>query len=454
MDCENAPFEGNPVNPTRVRYGVMAFLCSLSFLTYYDRVCISRAQQDIQLDLGLEDGQLAIVFGAFSLAYALFEMPSGWLGDRYGARGTLTRIVLAWSFFTALTGAATGLTMLVAARFLFGAGEAGAYPNMARIQGRWLPHNARALAGGLLWLAARWGGAFAPLIFGSMILLFNSTWFHTTIAGLPGIEAVSPWRLGFFVAGLMGVVWCFFFYTWFRDDPAEKQTVNAAELQLIREGSAPTEVTTHHAPGVWKSLLRSRSLWALAIYYVLGSTVWFFFITWLPRYLNDVHQYNFKESQLVSGLPLFCGGISCLVGGWVSDRLFRATGRKYFGRALCPMGGVLVAAAAMLLVEHAQSATQAVILMCITAAAFDFGQAANWATMVDIGGKHAGMSTGFINMVGNLGGAISPLLAEWIFNGFGWPTLFVVYAAMFVLAGSMWLFIDPTKRFYEHTDHP
>lgn len=440
------------MKPTRVRYGVMAFLCALSFLTYYDRVCISRAQQDIQLDLGLEDGQLAIVFGAFSLAYALFEMPSGWLGDRYGARGTLTRIVLAWSFFTAMTGAATGLAMLVAARFLFGAGEAGAYPNMARIQGRWLPQNSRAQAGGLLWLAARWGGAFAPLIFGSMMLLFNSTWFHTTFSGFPGIETISPWRLGFLVAGLMGVVWCFFFYVWFRDDPAEKRTVNAAELQLIREGSAPTDVTTRHVPGAWKSLLRSRSLWALAIYYVLGSTVWFFFITWLPRYLNDVHQYDFKDSQLVSGLPLFCGGMSCLIGGWVSDRLLRVTGRKYFGRALCPIGGVLVAAAAMLLVEHAQSATQAVILMCITAAAFDFGQAANWATMVDIGGKHAGMSTGFINMVGNLGGAISPLLAEWIFNGFGWPTLFVVYAAMFVLAGSMWLFIDPTKRFYEQPD--
>ena len=152
--------------PTRVRFKVMAMLCVLSFLTYYDRNCIVRAQLSIQSSLGIDDLGMGKVFGAFFLAYAIFEIPGGWLGDRVGARFTLTRIVLAWSLFTALTGAATGLYTLILYRFLFGMGEAGAYPNMARIQSRWLPLPERALFGGLLWLTARWGAAFAPKIFG------------------------------------------------------------------------------------------------------------------------------------------------------------------------------------------------------------------------------------------------------------------------------------------------
>ncbi|MGD9633354.1 MAG: MFS transporter, partial [Pirellulales bacterium] len=153
---------------TRVRVGVMALLCGLSFLTYYDRQCIVRAQEGIQQALAIDDVQMGLVFGAFWLAYALFEIPGGWMGERFGARLTLTRIVLAWSVFTVLTGAAAGFYSLLVYRFLFGVGEAGAYPNMAHIQSRWLPGSERARAGGALWLCARWGAAFAPLIFGTL----------------------------------------------------------------------------------------------------------------------------------------------------------------------------------------------------------------------------------------------------------------------------------------------
>src|SRR6187402_3586313 len=154
--------------PTHVRWVVMAFLCGLAFLTYFDRFNIVEAQKAIQGDLKLSDKQLGWIMGAFWFAYALFEIPGGWLGDRYGARGSLTRIVLAWSLFTALSGSATGFYSLLAYRFLFGVGEAGAFPNMARVQSRWLPIVERARVGGLLWLTARWGAAFAPLIFGKL----------------------------------------------------------------------------------------------------------------------------------------------------------------------------------------------------------------------------------------------------------------------------------------------
>src|SRR5436305_15075262 len=183
---------------TRVRVRVMAFLCVLSFLTYYERQCIVRAQESIQASLSIDDGQMGIVFGTFWFAYALFEIPGGWMGDRLGARFTITRIVLAWSLFTVLTGAATGFYSLLLYRFLFGVGEAGAFPNMARIQSRWLPIAERARAGGLLWLMARWGAAFSPLIFGTLL---------RTFARFEPVAHVAAWRMGVWASGVMGGVW-------------------------------------------------------------------------------------------------------------------------------------------------------------------------------------------------------------------------------------------------------
>src|SRR5579884_2431132 len=276
--------------PTRQRYLVMAFLCVLSFLTYFDRVCIMRAQGDIQRDLDISDERMGLIFGAFWLAYALFEIPGGWMGDRYGSRITLTRIVLAWSLFTLLSGSATGFVSLLLYRFLFGVGEAGAYPNMARVQAHWLPVRSRARAGGLLWLLARWGGAFSPLLFGEMLRAFDSPAFRDLLiaVGLPG--GLPAWRVAFWAAGLIGVVWCVAFYPWFRDDPAAVPSVNAAELQLIKADEPPASPGGHHMPGqAWRALLFSRSLWAIGCLYIFGSFGWSFFVSWMPRYMQETH---------------------------------------------------------------------------------------------------------------------------------------------------------------------
>src|SRR5262245_55866172 len=186
---------------------MMALLSALAFLTYFDRVCIMRAQEEIESDLGISHAQMGIVLGAFWLAYALFELPGGWLGDRFGTRPTLTRIVLAWSLFTALSGSATGFVSLLVSRLLFGVGEAGAFPNMARAQERWLPVGSRARAGGLLFLVARWGGAFSPLLFGSMLRAFGSEGFRRAAREshvLASLADVAAWRLSFWAAGLVG----------------------------------------------------------------------------------------------------------------------------------------------------------------------------------------------------------------------------------------------------------
>ncbi len=450
---------GEPISakesPTHVRYWVMAFLLVLSFLTYFDRVCIVRVKPEMQHDLRLTDEQMGLVLGAFWLAYSLFDVPAGWLGDRYGARLALTRVVLAWSLFTALTGAATGFLSLLTYRFLFGVGEAGAYPNMARVQAGWLPRAVRGRAGGWLWLAARWGGAFSPFLFAGVLRLIGTESESRGVLVVPWLGGIAAWRVGFAVAGLAGVVWCLAFLPWFRDDPAEQPSVNGAELALIRSGQAAGEEAGHGhiAPGMWRALLSSRSLWALAAVYFFGSFGWSFFVSWMPDYLERIHGVKYDVSESLWKQPLLYGGVSCLVGGVLSDRLVRATGRKWLGRALFPVGGLIVAATAIYSVRFVSDPDHAVVLMCLAGAAYDFGQGANWASIVDIGGRYAGSATGFINLVGNMGNAVQPFIGAWIFGRFGWNALFAVYAGVFLVAAAMWLFIDPRRSFYQSIDH-
>lgn len=444
-----SPDAANP-RPTHARYVVMAFLCVLSFLTYFDRVCIVQAQQEIQRDLHLSDQQMGLVLSAFWLAYALFEIPSGWLGDRYGTRGTLTRIVIAWSLFTGLSGAANGFVLLLLFRFCFGAGEAGAFPNMAKIQQVWLPVRSRERAGGLLWLAARWGGALSPIVFAGLIGAFGSPRFRHAFAGVPILERVAPWRLGFFVSASVGFVWVVLFYVWFKESPDQKSSVNAAERALIAADRRAEESrpTARFDRQTWRQLFSSPSLWAMGIYYICGSFGWNFFLSWMPRYFLDVHGIQFQKSAWFSGLPLLCGGISCLVGGVISDALVNRMTNKRLARAALPVVGCLTAAAAIFCIRLSGNTAVAIVLMCLTAAAYDFGQAANWATWIDLGGKYAATAAGLINSVGNLGNSLQGPIGAYLFSHYGWSVLFAVYAAAFAIAGSMWLIINPRRTFY------
>lgn len=441
--------------PTRARYGVMAFLLALAFLTYFDRFCITQAEGAIKADLGISDVEMGWVMGAFWLAYALFELPSGWMGDRFGARSTLARIVLAWSLFTALSGSATGFTSLFALRFLFGVGEAGAFPNMARIQSRWLPIASRPTAGGLLWLAARWGGAFSPLIVLWMMRGLDSPAFRSALAAVPGLGRfgdAAAWRLAFWASGLVGVVWVVGFWLWFRDHPADHRSVNAAELALITRG-APPEVKGHGMPrAAWRRLLTCRSLWAMGVFYLCGSFGWSFFASWMPKFFQDVQRVPYERSPVMSAAPLFVGGLACLAGGVLTKWLVRRTGRKRLGRAALPMFGAAVAAAGMFCVPLCRTPLQATVFLCVVSAAYDLGQASNWATIVDVGGRYAGASAGLINTVGNLGNAFQPVIGATIFTAVGWDALFGVYAAAFLVAATMWLLIDPTRTFYEGSE--
>jgi ACS family glucarate transporter-like MFS transporter len=198
----------------------------------------------------------------------------------------------------------------------------------------------------------------------------------------------------------------------------------------------------------WRALFTCRSLWAIMFMYVFGSFGWSFFVSWMPRYLHDAHGIEFRNSEQVWKQPLLYGGVSCLVGGVVSDWLVRKTGHKRLARATLPVCGCLTAAAAIFSLRFVHDPDTVIVLMCAAGAAYDFGQAANWATIVDVGGGFAGVATGLINL-GNIGNVIQPWLGEKLFNTYDWNTLLAALAVAFVLAASMWSFIDPTRAFYE-----
>jgi MFS family permease len=283
--------------PSRVRYTVLAWFCTLSSITYIDRVCIKQVQKPMGDDLGLSETQFSFVFSAFSLAYALFEMPTGWLGDRLGPKKVLIRIVLCWLFFTAMTGliVGTGITafiMLLTVRFLFGVGEAGAYPNIARGTRNWFPFAERGRAQGLVWTFGRWGGAIAPALIFALTAPFNAL-------GLQG------WRFGFILLALLGLVWVWGFAVWFRDHPRDHPNVNGAELALIEGGSGGSKP----APLSWSTMLKSRTLWILSIMYFCSNAGWSIFITYDTKYLETNLNLSGWKLSVMSGMPLLLGGI-------------------------------------------------------------------------------------------------------------------------------------------------
>lgn len=416
--------------PTRARYVVVAFAMLLAIVQYLDRVCISQAAPAMSRDLGLSKVEMAWVFSVFTWAYALFEVPSGWLGDRIGPRRVLMRIVIWWSFFTAATGWAWNAVSLIVTRTLFGAGEAGCFPNLTRIFTTWLPKGERERAQGTLWLAARWSGAFTPLIVAYLLELMS-------------------WRRAFEVFGAVGVIWAIAFYKWFRDDPRTHPSVNAAELALM----PPAEESKVGGNPPWHRILASSSVWLLCIQYACLSYGWYFYVTWLPTYLRDARGTSVKFGALLASLPLLLGGIGSILGAQIIRRLAKSTGTMLARRIVAVVGFVGASASIFGFIQIADP-VRAMLLLGLAGFFNDFVMPAAWAGCMDIGGRFSGTVSGTMNMVGNIGGALSPLAIGYIltFTNNNWALTFYVSSAIYLLGGVCWLFIDAQTPLVEDVE--
>jgi MFS transporter, ACS family, glucarate transporter len=410
--------------PTRARHITMAFAILLAIIMYIDRVCISQAAPFIRRDLALNAVQMGWVFSIFGWAYALFEVPGGWLGDRIGPRRVLMRIVIWWSFFTAATGWVWNLPSLLATRALFGIGEAGCFPNLTRVFTTWLPAKERERAQALLWLATRWGGAFTPLLV-AYVLKFVS------------------WRRAFEIFGVLGVIWAIAFYRWYRDNPATHPGVNSAELALL---PPPADTASVRGPTPWRTILSTPSVWLLCAQYACLGYAWWFYVTWLPTYLRDARGMSTMQGALLSGLPLFFGGIGCLVSAALAVPLRRRTGSVAKARRVVAITGFLAASACTLIFTRIGDPTSAMIMLGMAGFFNDFAMPPAWAGAMDIGGRYSGTVSGAMNMMGNLGGVVSPLVLGSIVKHTGnWDLTFYLTGGLYFVGATCWLFINSTK---------
>ncbi|HVM49826.1 MAG TPA: MFS transporter [Candidatus Acidoferrum sp.] len=410
-----------PRQPTRARYWVIVFAVTLAIIQYVDKVCLSQAAPFVQRDLGLNKEQMGWVFGAFTLAYALFEIPAGYLGDRFGPRKVLLRIVIWWSFFTAALGRMWSWGSLIVVQFLFGAGEAGAFPNLTKAFNRWLPPAERSRAQGIMWMSARLGGAFTPLLV--YVCLEHVTW-----------------RTAFLLFGLPGVAWAVLFYAWYRDDPRTHPQVNAAEAALL-----PVEAeAAEHFRAPWKALFTSRTVWCLCGQYFACSYSFWFFITWFPTYLLKARGFDLKQSALLAGTPLFVGAFGSVLAGWLSPVLGRRVGSIANVRRGVGAVGALGGAALLVVATCVTQPYLAVAAIALVAFCNDIQMPGAWTACMDVGGKYVATLSGTMNMMGNVGGFVSPIVCGYIVEHTGkWHLAFYVTAAAYLLGAVCWLCMDP-----------
>ena len=399
------------------RRGVVGLLVLLFAITYLDRVCISVAGPRMQEDLGIDAIGWGWVTGMFTLAYCLFEIPTGMMGDRLGPRRVLTRIVVWWSAFTALTGAMTGYYPLLLTRFLFGAGEAGAFPNASVVVSRWFPPRQRATMSGVNLMASQIGGAVAPLLV------------------LP-IQMRYGWRMSFYVFGVAGLAWSAVWYAWFRDSPEEKQ---GRVTPLATDAAGVATAASHVFP--WRTAFRSStvlSLLGLAFCYVY---VYNFFQTWFHTFL--VRGRGFSEANLLlSALPYVVAAGANLAGGAASDALVRRLGAKR-GRRVIGATALTAAAAFTVAAMFTHHQLLTVVFLALTYGAITFQQSGVFGVCLDIGGLRAGAVVGLMNMMAQVGGLAGSVLYGYIVDRTGsYDAPFIPMTVLLLVGAALWVNVD------------
>ena len=409
---------------------------------YIDRACISAAKDDICRDFSLDYIQWAWVMAAFTLGYALFQSPAGKCADIKGPRIVLTAIITLWSVFTALTSAAWNYLSMLSIRFLFGAGEAGAFPTFSKVVYKWFPISERGTIQGINFSGSRIGGAVAYPIVAALI-------------------AVVGWHASFVVFGLVGVLFAVICWVLFRDSPEESTLISEEEKAYIvanrqnddaeKDKGAPVERLT-----LWQSL-RSRNM-RLAMFQYLGSNFTFYFtLTWMFPYLKESLSGTGTAASFWSMAPLLGGALGNWVSGIWVDKLYQRSGDLTLSRRLPAVIGFMLAAAGMILMTMVQSDLSKVVFLTIAIFGADMTLSPSWAFCIDIGKQNAGSVSGTMNMAGNLGAFISILTFGYMSEGLIASGVnpaealsennlyFYICAALSTLSVFAWLLMNPKK---------
>jgi len=420
-----------PPTTSRVRWFLVSWLFVLSAVSYLDRVNISIAAGSIVDAYHLTDVQLGKVFSALVAGYALFQTVGGKLADRFGPRRVLTAGVIWWGIFTALTALVPAdisgaLLVLVAVRFLLGAGEAVMYPAGNQFVARWIPVRERGIANGLIFAGVGAGAGLTPPLITYLMTHYG-------------------WRSSFWVCALVGLMAGAVWFFVARDFPAEHPRVSRQELAAIQSGlTIANEPIARKTAVPWRDVVRSREVWAVTIsYFCYGYVAWIFF-SWFYRYLAKVRGLDLKASAFYSMLPFLAMLVCCLLGGAMNDRLTKWRGPR-IGRCLLAAVAMAAAAAFIACGSQVHGVRLASVVLAGGAGALYLSQSSFWSVTADIAGASAGSVSGFMNMGGQLGGALTGSLTPWIAVRYGWTASFLVAAALCVIGAVAWLFVNPQK---------
>ncbi len=415
---------------TRARFVVAAWLCGLSGILYLDRICMGQAVVPIQKELGLSNSEMSYVLMSFTLAYGLFAVPVGRAGDKSGPRSVLASIVLAWSLFTALTGAATGLLSLLLVRFLFGAAEAGAFPNAAKVMARWFPPSERGRVQGVMLAFSQLGAVAAPA----------ATAYLIDLAG---------WRLAFFVYGFIGVAWAVGFWFWFRNDPATHRGVNESELARIRTQDTPEDAAAQADPGPvpWGAVLTNHGVIVLSAIMVFGAFYTYFFYSWFQKYLKAARNIENVEAGNLTSLVMAGSAVGMLFGGWLADKLSKRANpvraRRYLG-VTC----YLTAAGCLFFGIRQDDALALAALWGASFCAMHVTLPNWWSCAIPQCGRHTATIFGLMNGLGVFGAMASQFFVGWftdrqeqlhgLTGRVAWDPMFDVYVGVLVCNAVAW----------------
>jgi MFS transporter, ACS family, glucarate transporter len=420
-----------PVNalrprPTHARYVVLGLTVAAYMITYMDRQVLATTRPAIMKELGISLTTMGWVTFGFRMAYALFQVPGGWLGDTIGARRALTIVVAWWSAFTALTALAWSAASMIVIQVFFGLGEAGAFPIATRSLSRWMRPTERGFAQGVTHAGSRLGGAITPVI--------------VTLAILP----FFGWRAAFYIFGIVGVMWSTIWFVYYRDTPEEHSGVNPAERELIAGGIK--RKTSGKVP--WKQILSHGNLWVLAVMYFFYNYNLNVYQDWFPIYLQQSRRMTMGQMGIYASLPLLAGVIGDLGGGWFSDVVLRRTGNVNLARRWPAIAGFLLSAAATIPAVLTHDPKVSVAWYCVAFFGLEWTVGISWAIPLDIGGDFAGSVSAVMNMLGNIGGAVAATVVTYTAARYGWNVPFLMTAGLCLIAAALYLKIDASRKVF------
>lgn len=411
---------------TGFRWKIAFLIFLISFVAYMDRVNLSVATPVIMQEFGFTKIDMGFIQTCFFAGYALMQVPGGMLAEKWGLRRTGAFAILWWSVFTALTALAKGKISFAAVRLLFGVGEGPVFPSLGAATFKWFNNHEKGKASSSILLGTFFGPVVGPAVTVSLM-------------------AVLGWHAVFLIFGAVGVVLAWVWHKYAVDNPVDSPYVNELEAAHINAGRSASTIKKTVAP--WGQFLRSTQFWAVGIQFMVVDYIMYVFLAWLPLYLTEMHGLSLKAMGVWASFPWIALMAMVFVAGYISDKMAngRNSERQYTMRTITAMIGVAVCSLGLYIAAHTPDAVMNIFWMSVSLGALGFSMSASWSTVISLGGKYTGSVSGWMNLWGNIGGVLAPIVTAYFVTNYGWNEAFIATSLFGIVAIIAWLFVKPGK---------